>query len=136
VVAQPSEGRSPFENGASRSPSPARRSKFADATYVTILTPTKVLIYDNSNLKITVSSEAIIRGWRDKVSGLWQVPLQADHPPPQSEYLLLDAKSKEAIANVYKLPSTEQIVRYLHACVGYPTTLTWLKAIKGGNYAT
>ena len=27
-------------------------------------------------------------------------------------------------------------VRYLHACAGFPTKPTWLKAINGGNYAT
>jgi len=32
--------------------------KFADANYVTILTPTEVLIYDNDNLTISVSKEA------------------------------------------------------------------------------
>ncbi len=27
-------------------------------------------------------------------------------------------------------------MRYLHACAGIPTKSTWLKAIRGGNYAT
>ena len=56
--------------------------------------------------------------------------------PPKSRYLLLDKKSEEAISNVYDLRSMEQIVRYLQACSGFPTKLTWFKSIKGGNFAT
>ena len=110
-------------------------SKFADANYVTILTPKEVLIYDGKDLTITVSSEAILRGWRE-VNGLWRVPLQNDVAPRKSQYLLLTKESEEAIANVYELPSTEKIVRYLHACAGFPKKHTWLKAIQEGNYAT
>ena len=110
-------------------------SKFADANYVSILTPKEVLIYDGKDLTITVSSEAILRGWRDD-TGFWRVPLQNDVAPKKSQYLLMNKESEEAIANVYELPSSEKIVRYLHACAGFPTKPTWLKAIKGGNYAT
>ena len=56
-------------------------SKFADANYVTILTPDEVLIYDGADLTIKVSSEAILRGWRDE-NGLWRVPLQDNAPAP------------------------------------------------------
>ena len=35
-----------------------------------------------------------------------------------------------------ELPSTKQIVRYLHACAGFPTKTVWLKAIKAENFAT
>ena len=51
--------------------------KFADANYVTVLTPTEVLIYDGRGLNIFINKKAIIRGWRDIHSGLWRVPLQA-----------------------------------------------------------
>ena len=34
--------------------------KFADTNYITILTPSEVLIYDGENLKIQVSKEAIL----------------------------------------------------------------------------
>ena len=45
-------------------------------------------------------------------------------------------KDKEAINNVYELPSTKQTIQYLHVCAGYPTKTTWLKAIKAGIYTT
>ena len=42
----------------------------------------------------------------------------------------------ETIQNVYKLPSIESAVRYLHAAAGFPTKATWLKSIRNGNYLT
>ena len=109
--------------------------KFADANYITVLTPTEVLIYDGRGLKISTSKEAIIRGWRDTTSGLWRIPLEKDCPPQKSEYVLLPKGSEEAIHNVYELPSTKQVICYLHACAGFPTKTTWIKAIHAGNFA-
>ena len=40
----------------------------------------------------------------------------------------------EAINNVYKLPSIEPEIRYLHGAAGFPTKATWLKAIRNGSY--
>ena len=35
----------------------------------------------------------------------------------------------EAINNIYKLPSTELEIKYLHGAAGFPTKATWLKDI-------
>ena len=110
--------------------------KFADANYVTVLTPNEVLIYDGHGLKISTSKDAIMRGWRDTTSGLWRIPLEENCSPNKSEYVLLPKGSEDAINNIYELPSTEKIVRYLHACAGFPTKTTWIKAIRAGNFAT
>ena len=52
--------------------------------------------------------------------------------------ILLDQRPniKEALHNVYDLPSIEPAIRYLHAAAGFPTKATWLKAIRKGNYLT
>jgi hypothetical protein len=42
----------------------------------------------------------------------------------------------ERIANVYDLPSVNQMIKYLHAAAGYPVKDTWVKAINAGNYTT
>ena len=147
--------------------------KFADANYVTVLTPSEVLIFDGDNLKIQVSKVAILRGWRSKASGLWEVPLDpnekggAYHVLPKSatnkinsvydkmrkyekmrsDYHALPRSATdenasvykltaEQIQNVYELPSTKEVIRYLHACAGFPAKTTWMKAIRAGNYAT
>ena len=74
------------------------------------------------------------------MEGPYQRPLAcAPQPyvaPHKLEYVLLDKKTEESIANVYDLPTTRQVVRYLHACAGFPAKPTWLKAIKRGNYAS
>ena len=58
-------------------------SKFADAKYVSVLTSEEVLIFDNlGDLKLTISQDAILKGWRCKTTGLWQVPLK---PVPLDE---------------------------------------------------
>ena len=66
----------------------------------------------------------------------WWVPLQPNVPHPKSKLIFLDKSREDAIANVYKLPSTEKRIIYLHACAGFPTKKYWLEAINGGNYAT
>ena len=45
------------------------------------------------------------------------------------------ARTKLEQANsVYDLPSTEQAVKWMHVVCGYPVKLTWIKAIKAGNF--
>ena len=87
--------------------------QFSNLNYVIILTPTEVLIYDNDNVKISVSKYTIIRGWCNKLSGMWHLPLQAQVPPTESKYILLKKPSEESITNVCNLSSTKQIVKYL-----------------------
>ena len=71
--------------------------KFADANYVTVLTPNEVLIYDGNDLKISTSKDAILRGWRDSTTGLWRIPLEEKCAPTKSEYVLLPKGSEDAI---------------------------------------
>ena len=104
--------------------------KLADAGYCTIFMPGTqgVQVIDGNNVKIHVSGEAVLRGWRDP-QGLWRVPLGGGDSTPLSPQQL-----KESLNNVFDLPSTEQTIRYLHACAGFPTRRTWIKAIKKGNF--
>ena len=41
----------------------------------------------------------------------------------------------ETAMNVYELPSTKEVVRFLHAALGYPTKATLLTAVQNGNVA-
>ena len=54
----------------------------------------------------------------------------------QSKYVLLNKKQEKSVRNVYELPSTKRIARYLHACAAFPIKTAWLKAIKAENFAT
>ncbi len=53
---------------------------------------------------------------------------QPRHPSKQVQKALGQANS------IYNLPSTKQAIKWMHAICGYPVKLTWLKAIKAGNY--
>ena len=110
--------------------------KFTDAQYITVLTPTGVLVYDDmGDLKCSISSTDILRGCRYKHSRIWQVPLKPVVCNNNTETMLIDLPNPEhAINSAYKFPSSEQLVRYLHACAVYPTKDTWMKAIRAGNY--
>jgi hypothetical protein len=48
--------------------------------------------------------------------------------------IMLQTIGWEYIHNVYKLPSIEPTIRYLHAAAGFPVEKMWLKAIRQGNY--
>ena len=52
--------------------------------------------------------------------------------------ILLDKRpnTKEAIHNVYDLPSIEPAIPYFHAAAGFPTKATWPEAIRNENYLT
>ena len=110
--------------------------KFADSNYISVLKTTEVSVYDDmSNLHRSISSTVILRGWGCKHSGLWQVPITPVVLNNNTETMLIDQPNPEhAINSAYKFPSSEQLVRYLHACAGYPTKETWLKAIRSVNY--
>ena len=58
-------------------------SKFADANYITVLTPTEVLFYDGQELTMKLNKEAILQGWQEK-SGLWYFPLSDTTPPAKN----------------------------------------------------
>ena len=62
--------------------------------------------------------------------------LEAYKSKKKAQYAVLPKKIEELVNNVYELPSTGKIVRYLHACAGFPTKATWTNAINGGSYVT
>ncbi len=48
--------------------------------------------------------------------------------------LLSCINKEEYLHSVYKLPSIERTVRYLHTAAGHPPEDTWVKAVGCGNY--
>ena len=71
----------------------------------------------------------MLQGCRNE-AGLWTVPLRDDALISTS----LDVN--EAALNVYDLPSTKEVVRFLHAALGFPTKETMLTAARNGNLVT
>ena len=124
-------------------------SKFAAANaanYITIFDKEEVNIYDANNTIIMVSRGAILRGWMDTKSNLWRIPLVeivrnnntdtiiVNRPP--TEFLPERPPPTDAIHNVCELKTQPELVCYYHAAAGFPTKLTWLRAIKNKQYAS
>jgi hypothetical protein len=126
-------------------------SKLVEADYVAIYDKQEVNFYNATTTKIVVLEEAVLTGWQCPVTKLWHVSLVdkpdnlntdtllLDHPTwlenlnklyevqttqksrSHIRALLAQTNKEEYIHNVYKLPSINQTVQYLHAAAGHPT---------------
>ena len=108
--------------------------KLSDAGYTTIFHPGDggVTVHWHDNVFIRVSKEAVLQGWRDK-SGLWRVPIKEKVGNQNTDTPLLQRPAtNKAVFIAHDLPSTEKMIRYLHAALGFPTKWTMLRAIKKG----
>eukprot|EP00804_Cyclotella_cryptica_P020090 CCRYP_014884-RA/>CCRYP_014884-RA protein AED:0.24 eAED:0.24 QI:0/0/0/0.75/0.33/0/4/0/1279 len=103
----------------------------ADNGYTTIFLPGKqgVDIYKNTDVTISATRPPLLQGCRDH-RGLWMVPMGDTQDVSPG----LDVA--ETALNVYELPSTKEVVRFLHAALGYPTKATLLTAAQRGNLVT
>jgi hypothetical protein len=108
--------------------------KTSDDGTVLVFTKEGVNVFKEEDVLITCKGEPILIGIQDN-QGQYQIPLmqqqghwQPQHPSKQARKALRQANS------IYDLPSTKQAIKWMHAVCGYPVKLTWLKAIKAGNY--
>ncbi|KAL7502358.1 hypothetical protein ACHAXN_001427 [Cyclotella atomus] len=116
-------------------------SKLADAGYVTVYDNEEVNVYDGATTTVVPTKQAVMTGWRDKLTGLWRFPLHSQVTNATTETKLLSEAKTNAIvdevtSNVHDLPSTERVIRMLHAAAGFPAKATWIEAIKKGFYAS
>ena len=108
--------------------------KMADDRNVSVYTKEGVKIYKEEKVLITCTGEPILVGRRDW-RGRHRIPLvqqrgqwKPKRPTKASKKYLQQAN------NVHDLPSTEEAMKWIHATCGYPVKLTWIKAIKAGNF--
>ena len=103
----------------------------ANNGYTTIFHPHEegVTVHDTDSFTLTLKLPPVLQGCRN-VAGLWTVPLADKTTISQS--LNVD----EAALSVYDLPSTKEVVRFLHAALGFPTKATLLTAARNGNLVT
>jgi hypothetical protein len=112
--------------------------QLADNAYITIFHPhgIGVTVHDEKDVKLTLQQTALLQGWRDR-QGLWQVALKPTVTNLNTDTIAMDRPTPtEVINNVYELPSTQELVAYLHAVLGYPTKATLLEAARRGFLAT
>jgi hypothetical protein len=95
-------------------------SKYADAGYITIFEKDRVNVYNAHNTMITVSREAVLRGWRERGENLWRIPIVETvrnnntdtiivNKPP-TEFLPDRPEPSEAVHNVYELKTQPELV--------------------------
>jgi hypothetical protein len=108
--------------------------KTSDNSTISVSTKTGVTVFKEEDVLITCKSKPILIGMQDG-RGQYQIPLmqqrgqwQPQCPSKQVRKALRQANS------VYNLPSTKQAIKWMHTVCRYPVKLTWLKAIKAGNY--
>ena len=83
--------------------------KFADAKYITILNEDEVNIYDGKTAKITISEEAVLRGWRFKGTGLQRISLKKTVKNVNTDTLLINrSDTNNSIKNVYEMAITQK----------------------------
>ncbi len=108
--------------------------KTSDDGMVLVFTKEGINVFKEEDVRITCKGEPIHIGIRDN-QGQYQILLMQQRgywqprcPSKQAQKALQQANS------VYNLPSTKHAIKWMHAVCGYPVKLTWLKAIKAGNY--
>ena len=74
-------------------------------------------------MSVQKNEEGIIKGTRNKKTGMWEVPLG----PQQSE---------NVVKNILAQNSKPELAKYLHAALFSPTTQSLLKAIRQGFLKT
>ena len=108
--------------------------KTEDDRNVSLFTKEAVKIYKEEYILITCKGEPILIGKIDEI-GRYRILLVQQRRQWQPKTPTKAAKRYLKQANsVYDFPSTEEVVKWMHATCRYPVKLTWLKAIKVGNF--
>ena len=104
---------------------------FSSNGYTTVFLPGNrgVKVYKQDDLSMVEKSPPVLQGWRD-ARGLFMVPIADKATISKSLDVHKSANS------VYELPSTKEVVRFLHAALGFPTKAILLTAAKKGNLVT
>ena len=74
----------------------ASTSKMCDAGYFSVFDEEEVRIYNARTTKIVTSKPPVLKGWRDKVSTLWRIPLVKRTPGPDDGHVTSRAKGASA----------------------------------------
>ena len=84
---------------------------------MSICNDAEVNIYDGRTVKITVSEEAVLKGWRCLRTRMWRIPLKHTVRNEQTDTLILNIPSGlESLNSVYSLPSSDAITTHVAAC--------------------
>ena len=90
--------------------------KFAEAGYVSVCDKYEVNIYDWQTATITVSEEAVLKGWWCPRTKLWRISLQAQVTDLNVHTLLLNGPMvRESLNSLYTVPTTASFLAHIKA---------------------
>ena len=84
--------------------------------------------FGDTTVNVTKDGQVILTGTKDPTRNLYMVPLRDGIGPPTPRFPLTGPST--TATNAYTIPSTVQQLAFLHACAGYPTRTTFLRAIR------
>ena len=92
------------------------------------------IVFENKTVTVfPPENNVLLRGWREKNGAkIWHFALR----PKGHIYFPENWSNGPTAMNAHDLPIFGALVRYLHACAGFPVRSTWLAAINSGNYAS
>ena len=94
-------------------------SKFAKEGYVLVYDKEEVIIYEATTTEIENNFKSILKGNLRKNIGVWHIQLKYLLENETTNTLVVNRHDfLHAILNMYQLPSTEKVVRYLHVAEG------------------
>ena len=98
--------------------------KCVDADYIAIYDKLEVNYYNAKTTKITVSNDAVLKGWRCPKTRLWRVPLVTHPTNVNVDTLLLDHPTKlENLNNLYEVQTTQATRELIRSLLGQSTTV-------------
>jgi hypothetical protein len=109
--------------------------KTSDDGTVLVFAREGINVFKEEDVLVPCKEEPILIGIQDN-QGQYRIPLMQQQGHRQPRHLSKQAQKAPRHANsVYNLSSTKQAIKWMHTVCGYQVELTWLKAIKAGNYA-
>ncbi|KAL7516976.1 hypothetical protein ACHAWX_001943, partial [Stephanocyclus meneghinianus] len=100
----------------------------AESRHTTIFHPYKQSVPAHAQYDIALTSSAppVLQGWRDE-KGLWMVPI-VDHT-----HVSPALDTTKLAFNLYKLPTTKEVVRFLHAALDFQQKPHYLQQLEMGT---
>ena len=85
--------------------------------------------FDKDQCDFVCDNQLVLTGYRDPTTGLYLLPTK---PQPATAPVPRDL----AALNAYAETNVPKLMRYLHACAGFPVAATWIQAIDRGYFTT
>ena len=88
------------------------------------------VVFNKTQCQFSKDGQPLLTAYRSYPSGLYLLP--SKHPVTRNDTALL--RHSPSGLSAYEITHVPQLMKYLHACAGFPSTDTWIDAINHGYY--